>query len=59
MNDTIPTTAQILRAILARQPRATIHDIHHAHPRLRAMTLDRLGLLLERLIVADDLALGR
>ena len=40
--------------ILARNPRASLHDIQHAHPSLRRLSSDQLGLRVGR--VLDDRA---
>ena len=48
----------VLSDILARDPRASLHDIRHAHPSLRHISQDQLGLRVGRLLErrgADDL----
>lgn len=41
-----PTSDRMLAEIVARHPRATLHDIRRAHPKYRAMSVDQLGLRL-------------
>ncbi|MFC3067963.1 hypothetical protein [Phenylobacterium soli] len=40
----------VLSDILARDPQASLHDIRHAHPSLRRLSLDQLGLRVGRLL---------
>lgn len=40
----------VLRDILARDPRASLHDIRHSHPSLRRVSLDELGLRVGRIL---------
>jgi len=40
----------VLSDILARDPRASLHDIQHAHPSLRRVSLDQLGLRVGRVL---------
>jgi len=41
---TRPASESVLKAILARNPRASLHEIRRAHPAFQAMSLDHLGL---------------
>lgn len=45
---------QVLKDILARDPRASIHQIRRAHPAFRAVSLDHLSLRLSQAL--DSLA---
>jgi len=36
--------------VLARNPTASLHEIRHAHPALRRMSLDHLGLRVGQLV---------
>lgn len=45
---------QVLKDILARNPRASLHQIRRAHPAFRAVSLDHLGLRLSQAL--DSLA---
>ena len=47
-----PSAEAVLRTILTRNPAASLHEIRGAHPALRRMSLDHLGLRIERL--AED-----
>jgi hypothetical protein len=40
----------VLTGILARDPRASLHDIRHAHPSLLPLSLDQLGLRVGRVL---------
>jgi hypothetical protein len=50
INLTAYNTTAILKQVLAVDPQADLHKIRRAHPALRAMSLDNLGLRLTRLI---------
>lgn len=47
---------QLLRDILAREPRADIHQIRQSHPALSAMSYDQLSLRLSNML--DRMAWG-
>jgi hypothetical protein len=40
----------VISDILARDPRASLHDIKSAHPSLRRLSLDQLGLRVGRVL---------
>lgn len=45
-----PAPESVLRTVLAHNPTATLHEIRRAHPTLRRMSLDHLGLRVSQLI---------
>ncbi|MDE2357112.1 MAG: hypothetical protein KGL69_10200 [Alphaproteobacteria bacterium] len=45
----IPDSNHRLRQILARKPRANLHEIRRAHPSLAAMSFDHLALRLDQI----------
>ena len=47
---------RLLKAVVARRPDATIHDIRRSHPSLRSMSVDHLALRLGRLERGQSLA---
>jgi len=42
------TATRVLRDVLSRNPKASLHEIRNAHPVFRAMSPDHLGLRLSR-----------
>jgi hypothetical protein len=51
MNTTKPTdSTRVLNEVLSRNPRASLHEIRRAHPALREMSLDHLGVRVSRLL---------
>jgi hypothetical protein len=40
----------VLNDILARDPRASLHDIRRAHPGLQRLSLDQVGLRVGRVL---------
>jgi hypothetical protein len=51
VNHAYPAPADpVLRDVLARDPEASLEEIRAAHPSLRRLSLDHLGLLLARLL---------
>jgi hypothetical protein len=45
-----PSPELVLRSVLARNPTASLHEIRHAHPALRRMSLDQLGLRVGQMV---------
>lgn len=45
-----PTSDSVLEDILARNPRASLHEIRHAHPAFERVSLDHLGVRLARVL---------
>lgn len=46
-------TELILSSILTRKPEASIHEIRQAHPALKAMSYDHLGLRISHLLTRN------
>lgn len=46
-------TELILSTILTRKPEASIHEVRQAHPALRAMSYDHLGLRIAQLLTRN------
>ncbi len=45
----VPDANGVLRAIVKRNPAATLHEIQKSHPTLRSVSLDHLSLLFGQL----------